>query len=102
MRCPVCGAAGAMGLLQEYRRGQALHRRYFCRQCCSEVCYEGQALVLVLAIDEEGEVRPRWQRRSSRRGWEMASGFAGRWEEAAALLRRQPAFGAPADRNRRR
>lgn len=62
MHCPVCAAVGSMGLLREYKRGETMHRRYFCRQCCSEVCYENQALVSVLAIDEEGEVRPKTRR----------------------------------------
>ncbi len=59
MRCPVCAAAGSLGLLQEYRRGKTVYSRYFCRQCCSEVCFENQTLVSVLDIDEEGEARPR-------------------------------------------
>lgn len=70
MRCPVCAAAGSMGLLQEYKRGTTLHRRYFCRQCCSEVCYENHALVSVLGIDEEGEVQPKARRFRSLGGLE--------------------------------
>lgn len=59
MRCPVCATMGSMGLLREYRRGKAVYRRYFCGHCCSEVCFENQQISSVLAIDEEGEARPR-------------------------------------------
>lgn len=66
MRCPVCSTTGSMGLLQEYKRGKKLYQRYFCGHCCSEVCFENHQLSSVLAIDEEGEVRPR-----ARRFWSL-------------------------------
>ncbi len=56
MRCPVCASSGSLGLLQRIRKGKTVHARYFCRNCCSEICYENQELTSVLSIDEDGEV----------------------------------------------
>lgn len=56
--CPVCKAKGSIGLLQKTRRGDSVSLRYFCNNCCTEVCYVDQRLAYVLSINEEGEAVP--------------------------------------------
>lgn len=56
MRCPACSTGGSLGLLQRHRRQDQDHRRYFCRQCCAEICYQDDYVVSVLNISEEGDV----------------------------------------------
>ncbi len=55
MRCPICSEKGSMGLLQKLRRGKVNYARYFCRNCCTEVCFQNQQVTSVLAINEDGE-----------------------------------------------
>lgn len=55
MRCPVCAETGSMGLLQKIRRGKVIYARYFCRNCCSEICFQNQQVTSVFSINEDGE-----------------------------------------------
>lgn len=45
-----------MGLLQRIKKGSSLYNRYFCHNCCAEVCYHNQQVVSILTIQEDGDV----------------------------------------------
>lgn len=55
MRCPVCLSPCYLGILQRYRRGGRQFSRYFCRNCCTEICCQGDRVTSVLSINEDGE-----------------------------------------------
>ncbi len=60
MRCPLCGHAGSLGILQQHRRRQgsrSISITFFCNSCCVEFTTRNGRVTQVVTIDDDGETQ---------------------------------------------